>query len=109
MGGDSRHRAEPTAYPRHRASDEGYAAARYEPLEWQTAAAVNAGTIAQVPSGNQVALNVGQGGPGTGRTVYRTGTQQMHGAPVQGQSPGQRDILSEFGREVTDKNTLVRK
>ena len=70
---------------------------------------VNAGTMVQVPSGNQVALNVGQGGPGTGRTVYRTGTQQMHGAPVQGQSPGQREILSEFGREVTDKNTLVRK
>ena len=70
---------------------------------------VNAGTLVQVPSGNQVALNVGQGGPGTGRTVYRTGTQQMHG-PAAGPAPVQgRDIFGGFPPEVSDKNTLVRK
>jgi hypothetical protein len=63
-----------------------------------------------VPMGNQLATNVGKGGPGAGRTLYgQSGTQSVHGSVAQGQSPGQRDILSEFGREVTDKNTLVRK
>ena len=34
-----------------------------------------------VPLGNQLATNVGGGGPGTGRTLYgQGGTQQMHGA-----------------------------
>ena len=36
---------------------------------------LQAGTMHKVPLGNQVALNVGKGGPGTGRTVYRSGTQ----------------------------------
>jgi len=63
-----------------------------------------------VPLGNQLATNVGGGGPGTGRTLYgQGGTQQMHGAPVQGSSPAPKDFLSQFGPEVTDKNTLVRK
>jgi len=44
------------------------------------------------------------------RTLYgQGGTQQMHGAPVQGSSPAPKDFLSQFGPEVTDKNTLVRK
>jgi hypothetical protein len=47
--------------------------------------------------GNRVALNVKGGGPGTGRTVYRSGYQAMHGAAVQGSTPAPRDILSEFG------------
>jgi hypothetical protein len=34
--------------------------------------------------GNSVALNVGGGGPGTGRTIYKTGTQCMTGAPDKG-------------------------
>jgi hypothetical protein len=34
--------------------------------------------------GNAVALNVGGGGPGTGRTVMRSGSQQTHGAPAAG-------------------------
>jgi hypothetical protein len=63
----------------------------------------------RVPMGNALVNNVGQGGPGTGRTVYQSGTQQMHGAPVQGSSPAPKDFLSQFGPEVTDKNTLVRK
>jgi hypothetical protein len=34
------------------------------------------GTAKQVPLGNEVAGNVGGGGPGTGRTVYGSGSQQ---------------------------------
>jgi hypothetical protein len=37
------------------------------------------GTGAQVPLGNQLATNVGKGGPGTGRTTYQCGTQGFHG------------------------------
>src|SRR6516165_2143099 len=63
-----------------------------------------------VPLGNSLTNNVGAGGPGTGRTLYgQGGTQQMHGAPVQGSSPAPKDFLSQFGPEVSDKNTLVRK
>jgi hypothetical protein len=63
-----------------------------------------------VPLGNSLTNNIGPGGPGSGRVLYgQGGTQQMHGAPVQGQSPGRRDILSEFGREPTSQDSLVRK
>ena len=55
---------------------------------------------AATPMGNQLATNVGGGGPGTGRTVYQSGTQAVHGPVVQGSAPGQRDILSEFGRDA---------
>jgi hypothetical protein len=59
--------------------------------------------------GNAKALDVGAGGVGTGRTIYKSGYQSLYGQVVQGSSPGRRDILSEFGEEVTDKATLVRK
>jgi hypothetical protein len=74
-----------------------------------TALPVNVGTMGQVPLGNQVALNVKGGGPGAGRTVMRTGSQSLHGEPVRGSMPPSqpRDILSEFGREPTDKSPLV--
>jgi hypothetical protein len=50
--------------------------------------------------GNEIALNVGPGGCGTGRTIYKTGPQEQHG-PVAGTRPGPtRDILSEFGPEI---------
>jgi hypothetical protein len=51
--------------------------------------------------GNDLATNVGRGGPGAGRTIYRSGSQGLHGNVRQGEgsSPGRRDILSEFGRE----------
>jgi hypothetical protein len=63
-----------------------------------------------VPLGNALTNNVGQGGPGAGRTLYgQGGTQQQYGAPVQGNAPQGRDIFSQFPPEVTDKNTLVRK
>jgi hypothetical protein len=41
-----------------------------------------------VPFGNEVALNVGKGGPGAGRTLYgQSGQQGCHGQPAQG-APG---------------------
>jgi hypothetical protein len=47
--------------------------------------------------GNEVALNVGAGGCGTGRTVMKSGSQMQHG-PVAGTvRPAGADILSEFG------------
>lgn len=58
-----------------------------------------------VPLGNQVAGNVGAGGPGAGRTVMRSGSQGQHGAvnPGEGGSRPSRvtgkDILSDFGPE----------
>jgi hypothetical protein len=51
-----------------------------------------------VKFGNEVALNVGKGGCGTGRTIYKTGSQDMHGQAAPGNAPAKnRDILSEFG------------
>jgi hypothetical protein len=39
-----------------------------------------------VPFGNAVALNVGKGGCGTGRTIYgQAGSQGTHGTPAQGE------------------------
>src|SRR6266852_3002139 len=43
--------------------------------------------------------NVKAVGVGGGRQIHRSGSQAMHGAPVQGPSRPVRDILSEFGRE----------
>jgi hypothetical protein len=52
---------------------------------------------AEQPLGNAVALNVGKGGAGTGRTIYPSGYQSLHGAPVQGSTPKPVDILNQFG------------
>jgi hypothetical protein len=53
-----------------------------------------------VPFGNQVALNVGKGGPGTGRTVYASGSQGTQGGTIPGNPrPQGRDILSSYGPE----------
>jgi hypothetical protein len=50
----------------------------------------------RVPLGNEVAGNVGKGGPGTGRVVMRSGSQQ--GMPVTPRAIGPtRDTLAEFG------------
>jgi hypothetical protein len=54
---------------------------------------------ASIPLGNQVALNVGKGGPGAGRTIHTRGSQGHHGPANPGSSPPARDILSEFGKE----------
>jgi hypothetical protein len=51
-----------------------------------------------VPFGNEVALNVGKGGCGTGRTIYKTGSQGTQGTTNPGNPrPQQRDILSQYG------------
>jgi hypothetical protein len=48
-----------------------------------------------VKFGNEVALNVGKGGCGTGRTVYASGSQGTTGTPAPGNPPPnrQRDAL----------------
>jgi hypothetical protein len=44
-----------------------------------------------VPFGNEVALNVGKGGCGTGRTLYgQSGSQGLHGQPAPGNPPPKR-------------------
>jgi hypothetical protein len=51
-----------------------------------------------VKFGNEVALNVGKGGCGTGRTIYKTGSQGMQGSTNPGNPrPQGRDILSSYG------------
>src|SRR5262249_38503601 len=52
-----------------------------------------------VKFGNEVALNVGKGGCGTGRTLYgQAGSQGTHGQPAPGNAPAKdRDILRDFG------------
>jgi hypothetical protein len=56
-----------------------------------------AGTGYPSELGNKVALNVGKGGPGTGRKIYSCGSQGVQGEVDRGQSTPRRDILSEFG------------
>jgi hypothetical protein len=51
-----------------------------------------------VKFGNEVALNVGKGGCGTGRTVYERGTQQQYGSGGP-QEPAGREILGAYGPE----------
>jgi len=51
-----------------------------------------------VPYGNAKALDVGPGGCGTGRTIYKTGTQQQYGSGGPPKPEG-RDMLSAFGPE----------
>jgi len=50
------------------------------------------------PLGNELAKNVGAGGPGAGRTIYSTGTQSKQ--PVPGPMPAGRDILRDFGPDT---------
>jgi hypothetical protein len=51
-----------------------------------------------VKFGNEVALNVRGGGPGTGRTIHKTGSQQQYGSGGP-EKPSGRDILGSFGPE----------
>jgi hypothetical protein len=56
---------------------------------------------AGVPLGNEVARNVGRGGPGTGRNVMACGSQGQHGSAVPGNAPAKNtDILRQFGPDV---------
>jgi hypothetical protein len=51
-----------------------------------------------VKLGNEVALNVGPGGCGTGRTLYGQSSSQGQHGPVAGNpKPAGRPILSEYG------------
>jgi hypothetical protein len=51
-----------------------------------------------VPYGNEVALNVGPGGCGTGRTLYgQAGSQGTHGPVAGSPKPQGRPILSQYG------------
>jgi hypothetical protein len=56
-----------------------------------------------VKHGNELATNVGKGGPGTGRVTYASGSQGTHGAvagnPSPRGAPMSREILGEFGPE----------
>jgi hypothetical protein len=47
--------------------------------------------------GNQKATDVGGGGPGKGRTIYRTGYQSQYGNVAGNPKPQGRDILSGYG------------
>jgi hypothetical protein len=48
--------------------------------------------------GNEVALNVGGGGPGAGRTLYgQSGVQGQHGPVNPGKPTPAREILRDFG------------
>jgi hypothetical protein len=49
-----------------------------------------------VPLGNELTTNVGMGGPGVGRTVYASGTNNMHGAPVRGNPPSAGDVTKPW-------------
>jgi hypothetical protein len=54
------------------------------------------GRASQVPLGNQLATNVGQGGPGTGRTVIRSGGQGVHGLVAGQREPWGRDVWADY-------------
>jgi hypothetical protein len=58
------------------------------------------GSPGSVVLGNQKALDVRGGGPGTGRDVSKTGSQSVHGAVAGQPKAWGKDILSEFGAEV---------
>jgi hypothetical protein len=68
--------------------------------------------FAPVKFGNELATNVGKGGPGAGREVMPAGSQCLHGNPVQGakdyapDAPATTrgpDIHSMYGPERTIK------
>jgi hypothetical protein len=61
-----------------------------------------------VAFGNAKATDVGKSGPGTGRTIHRTGTQMMHGQPIGAPVQG-RDIFSQYPPETSSQASLVRK
>jgi hypothetical protein len=49
---------------------------------------------AAVELGNKCCLDIGRGGPGVGRTVYRSGSQDQYGPVAGTPAPQGRDILS---------------
>jgi hypothetical protein len=81
IGDHSTHRGDSTGYKGERLHNER----NFQPVKF----------------GNEVALNVGKGGCGTGRTLYgQAGSQGQHGQPAPGNAPTKvRDTLSEYGPE----------
>src|SRR5262249_47039669 len=72
-----------TSFPKPKLEGPGYDGAKY---------------------GNEVALNVGAGGPGKGRQIHHCGSQGQHGSPNRGEAGmqggadrGPRAILGERG------------
>jgi hypothetical protein len=53
-----------------------------------------------VKYGNELATNVGRGGPGKGREVMACGSQGQHGQVAGTPRPQGRDILSQFGPDT---------
>jgi hypothetical protein len=54
-----------------------------------------------VPLGNQIATNVGKGGPGVGREVFKCGSQGTCG-PTRDPNATGRDTLAEFGPDTSN-------
>src|SRR5262245_25720570 len=52
------------------------------------------GNVQPVKFGNEVALNVGRGGPGAGRQVHASGSQSCHGNVAGTPRPAGRGILN---------------
>jgi len=50
--------------------------------------------------GNEVALNVGKGGPGAGRTVMKSGSQNQWGPPNQGEGRMQGSTADRGPRAI---------
>jgi len=48
--------------------------------------------------GNKVALNIGGGGPGTGRTIYASGSQCRTGAADPGNPPAAKELWPGWGK-----------
>ena len=60
-----------------------------------------AGGPGGVMLGNEAALNVGKGGPGTGRTLFgQCGTQSQYGPAAGKPAPQGRPILEDFGPNI---------
>jgi hypothetical protein len=60
------------------------------------------GRPTSIPLGNEVAKNVGRGGPGTGRVVHARGSQGTHGAVDPGQSPASRGPTTVGSKPMAD-------
>jgi hypothetical protein len=56
-----------------------------------------------VPLGNQVALNVGKGGPGVGRVVHSCGTQGQQGPTNKGTGGGSPFLDSGANKPIGPK------
>jgi hypothetical protein len=59
---------------------------------------IEGGRGISVPLGNELAKNVGKGGPGAGRNLYgQSGSNQVYGPVAGSPKPQGRDILNDFG------------